>query len=96
MMFAATLLRDVLPADATLNLSLIRRVLLLPKLMSLAKLTGQYDSKFLGREIDIDAMLQHSLEPTLEPAATALLQRYYRTRIWQRFIVGRTGVLPES
>ncbi|MBL8848139.1 MAG: hypothetical protein JNG89_00560 [Planctomycetaceae bacterium] len=88
MMFAATLLRDVLPADATLNLSLMRRVLLLPKLMSLAKLTGRYESKFLGREIDIDAMLQHPLEPDLDPAATALLQRYYRTRIWQRFIVG--------
>lgn len=88
MMFAATLLRDVLPADATLNLSLVRRVLLLPKLMSLAKLTGRYDSKFLGREIDIDAMLRHPLEPDLDPAATALLQRYFRTRIWQRFIVG--------
>ena len=88
MMFAATLLRDVLPADATLNLSLIRRVMLLPKLMSLAKLTGRYDSKFLGREIDIDAMLDHELAADLEPAATALLQRYYRTRVWQRFIVG--------
>ena len=88
MMFAATLLRDVLPADATLNLSLIRRVMLLPKLMSLAKLTGRYDSKFLGRQIDIDAMLQHPLEPDLDPAATVLLKRYYRTRIWQRFIVG--------
>jgi len=88
MMFAATLLRDVLPVDAMLNLSLWRRVRLLPKLMSLAKLTGRYESKFLGREIDIDAMLRHPLEPDLEPAATALLQRYYRTRIWQRFIVG--------
>jgi len=88
MMFAATLLRDVLPADATLNLSLWRRVKLLPKLMSLAKLTGSYDSKFLGRELNIDAMLRHPLEPDLDPGATALLTRYYRTRIWQRFIVG--------
>jgi Fe-S-cluster containining protein len=88
MMFAATLLRDVLPADATLNLSMWRRIRLLPKLMSLAKLTGSYDSKFLGYEIDIDAMLRHPLEPDLDPAATALLQRYYRTRIWQRFIAG--------
>jgi hypothetical protein len=56
--------------------------------MSLAKLTGRYDSKLLGREVDIDAMLQHPLEPDLDPAATALLQRYYRTRLWQRFIVG--------
>ncbi|MFO1096344.1 MAG: hypothetical protein U0992_24025 [Planctomycetaceae bacterium] len=88
MMFAATLLRDVLPVDATLNLSLWRRVRLLPKLMSLAKLTGRYESKFLGREIDIDAMLRHPLQSDLDPASTALLQRYYRTRIWQRFIVG--------
>jgi len=88
MMFAATLLRDVLPVDATLNLSLWRRVRLLPKLMSLAKLTGGYESKFLGRPLDIDAMLRHPLEPDLDPAATALLQRYYRTRIWQRFIAG--------
>lgn len=88
MMFAATLLRDVLPADATLNLSVWRRVKLLPKLMSLAKLTGTYESKFLGRELDIDAMLRHPLEPDLDVGATALLQRYFRTRIWQRFIAG--------
>ena len=88
MMFAATLLRDVLPPDVTLNMSLWGRVKLLPKLMSLAKLSGRYDSKFLGREIDVDAVLAHQLEPDLDPGATFLLCRYLRTRLWQRFLVG--------
>lgn len=88
MMFAATLLRDVLPPDVTLNMSLWGRVKLLPKLMSLAKLSGRYDSKFLGREIDVDAVLANELEPDLDPAATFLLSRYVRTRLWQRFLVG--------
>jgi hypothetical protein len=88
MMFAATLLRDVLPPDVTLNMSLWGRVRLLPKLMSLAKLSGRYDSKFLGREVDVEAVLSHELEPDLDPAATFLLCRYFGTRLWQRFLVG--------
>lgn len=88
MMFAATLLRDVLPPDVTLNMSLWGRVKLLPKLMSLAKLSGRYDSKFLGREIDVEAVLAHELDADLDSAATFLLCRYFRTRLWQRFLVG--------
>jgi Fe-S-cluster containining protein len=88
MMFAATLLRDVLPPDVTLNMSLWGRVRLLPRLMSLAKLSGRYESKLLGREIDVEAVLSHELEPELDPAATFLLCRYFRTRLWQRFLVG--------
>jgi len=88
MMFAATLLRDVFPPDATLSMGLVRRVLMLPKLMSLAKLTGRYDSKFLGREVNVDAVLEHPITAGITHDATRLLQRYFRTRIWQRYIVG--------
>lgn len=88
MMFAATLLRDVLPPDVTLAMSVWRRVRLLPRLMALAKLSGRYESRFLGREVDVDDVLGHRLEPELDPDATALLARYFRARIWQRFIVG--------
>lgn len=88
MMFAATLLRDVLPPDVTLNMNLWGRVRLLPKLMSLAKLSGRYDSRFLGREIDAEAVLSHDLDAELDPAAGFLLCRYFRTRLWQRFLVG--------
>jgi Fe-S-cluster containining protein len=88
MAFASTLMRDVLPPDVTLNMSLIGRVMLLPKLMSLAKLSGRYDSKFLGYNVDVDQVLAHPVEPQLDAGATELLQRYYRSRIWQRFLVG--------
>jgi Fe-S-cluster containining protein len=88
MAFASTLMRDVLPPDVTLNMSLLRRVMLLPRLMSLAKLSGRYDSKFLGYTVDVDQALAHPVEPDLDQGATELLQRYYRSRIWQRFLVG--------
>lgn len=88
MQFASTLMRDVLPPEVTLNLSLWKRVMLLPKLMPLARLTGSYNSKLLGHEIDFDAVLNHPLQPDLDPLASFLLQRYYRTRLWQRFLVG--------
>jgi Fe-S-cluster containining protein len=88
MLFAATLLRDVLPLGINLNMSIWRRMLMLPKLMSLAKLCGSYESKLLGHEICIEDVFAHALEADLDPAATALLQRYFRTRFWQRFLVG--------
>ena len=88
MLFAATLLRDVLPLGVTLNMSLWRRVMMLPKLMTLAKLSGSYDSKLLGHEICIEDVFRHELNADLEPEAAALLTRYFRTRLWQRFLVG--------
>ncbi|REJ95205.1 MAG: YkgJ family cysteine cluster protein [Planctomycetota bacterium] len=88
MMFASTLLRDVLPPSVHLNLSVWRRVLLLPKLMKIAKLTGEYDSKLLGRKVDIDAVLAHPLEGGLKKDASALLRRCIATRMWQRLLAG--------
>ena len=88
MMFASTLLRDVLPPSVHLNLSVWRRVLLLPKLMKIAKLTGEYESKLLGRNIDIDAVLAHPLEGGLAEDASALLCRCIATRFWQRLLAG--------
>jgi Fe-S-cluster containining protein len=88
MLFASTLLRDILPPDVTLNLSLAKRVMLLPKLMPLAKLSGRYESKLLGREVDLDAVSRHRLQPGMDPTAAFLLNRYFRTRLWERFLVG--------
>ena len=88
MLFASTLMRDVLSPDVTLNLSMFKRMLLLPKLMPLAKMTGRYDSKLLGYEIDFDVVLNHPLESGIDPLASFLLARYFRTRLWQRFFVG--------
>ena len=88
MLFAATLLRDVLPLEVNLNMSVWRRMRMLPKLMSLAKLRGSYESKLLGHEVRVEEVLAHALDTGLESTATVLLQRYFRTRIWQRFLVG--------
>lgn len=88
MQFASTLLRDILPPDVTLNLSVAKRVMLLPKLMPLAKLTGRYESKLLGREVDLDEVSGYRLQTELDPSGAFLLNRYFRTRLWERFLVG--------
>jgi len=88
MLFAATLLRDVLPLGVTMNMSIWRRIMMLPKLMTLAKLSGSYDSKLLGHEVCVEDVFSHELNAELDPEATALLVRYFRTRLWQRFLVG--------
>lgn len=88
MRFAATLLRDAVPKEVTLNMSLWRRLMTLPKLMPLAKLTGEYFSKVQQRTIDIDQVVSHSLPAGVDAGATELLKRCFRARIWQRFLIG--------
>ncbi|HRX84685.1 MAG TPA: YkgJ family cysteine cluster protein [Phycisphaerae bacterium] len=88
MLFAATLFRDTCPADAPIQLSLWKRLTLMPKLMSLARLNGAYASRLLGCNLNIGQVLQHEVDPQIDPAGTALLLRYYRTRLWQRYLCG--------
>jgi Fe-S-cluster containining protein len=94
MRFAATLMRDALPQEVTLNMSLWRRIFSLPKVMPLAKMSGTYFSKVQQREIDIDQVAKHPLPDGIDAQATELLKRCFRTRIWQRFLIGtRLSVL---
>jgi Fe-S-cluster containining protein len=86
--FAATLMRDALPKEVTVNMSLWRRIASLPKLMPLVKLTGTYFSKVQQREIDIDQVLDHPLPGGIAAEGTVLLKRCFRARIWQRYLIG--------
>jgi len=88
MLFAATLFRDTCPADAPITLSLWKRLTLMPKLMSLARLNGAYASRLLGRNLNIAQVLQHQVEEQIDAAGTGLLLRYYRSRFWQRYLCG--------
>ncbi len=88
LLFAATLFRDTAPIDATSYAGLWKRLTMLPKLMSLARFSGAYASRVLGRNISVADVMQHPVAPQLDPAATGLLLRYMRSRIWQRLLVG--------
>ena len=88
LLFAATLYRDTCPAGAGLPMGLWKRLTLLPKLMSLAKLSGAYPSRLLGRNVAITEVMAHKVDTALAPEATELLLRYYRSRIWQRRLMG--------
>jgi len=87
-LFAATLYPDTVPADATGSMGFFRRLTRIPKLMALAKMSGVYPSRVLGRNICIGEVMQHEVAEELPAAATRLLVRYYRSRIWQRFLAG--------
>jgi Fe-S-cluster containining protein len=88
LLFASTLYPDTLPSEPTGKVGLVKRLMLLPRLMSLGQLTGVYASRICGRNIDVDAVLRHEVRPDLAAGATALLLRYFRSRFWQRMIVG--------
>ena len=88
LLFAATLYPDTVPPDAVDGLGFFRRLTLIPKLMSLATLSGGYASRLLGRNVSINRVLAHEVEPAMADEATALLFRYFRSRIWQRTLVG--------
>lgn len=87
-LFAATLYPDTLPADAPGGLGLLRRLTLMPKLMSLATLSGGYASRLLGRNVSMAEVLGHQVEPRISAGGTALLLRYCRSRLWQRLLAG--------
>jgi len=88
MLFAATLHPDTVPPDVTGRMKIGRRLAMIPRLMSLAQLNGGYASRLLGRNISIDAVMRHEVSPELDEEATRLLLRYFRSRIWQRMLVG--------
>jgi len=88
LLFAATLYPDTVPSDAAGGLGFLRRLTLIPKLMSLATMSGGYASRLLGRNVSMAAVLEHKLDAAWTPEATALVRRYYRSRLWQRRIAG--------
>jgi Fe-S-cluster containining protein len=88
MLFAATLQPDTIPADLVGRPGLATRLLLVPKLMSLAQLSGGYASRLLNRNVSIRDVLAHPLEPGLDAESTQLLARYFRARLWQQTLVG--------
>jgi Fe-S-cluster containining protein len=87
-LFAATLYRDTLPLEAVMNLMALKWVTLLPRLMSLAKLNGVYASRLLGRNVPVRDVMMYPVESEIEPGGTRLLLRYYRSRFWQRYLMG--------
>ena len=87
-LFAATLYPDTIPADATRKLGFGRRLALIPKLFSLAKLSGGYASRLLGRNVSINDVMAHDVSDELESAGRDLLVRYFHSRLWQRFLAG--------
>jgi Fe-S-cluster containining protein len=88
LLFAATLLRDILPPDATIQMGLLRRLTMMPRLASIAKFRGSYQSRLLGYRVAPAHVMAHPVGDELEPEAQELLVRYFRTRYWQRSLAG--------
>lgn len=84
-LFAATLFPDTLPPDSPATLGFFRRLTLVPRLMSLTRMRGGYASRLLKRNIRVDELLDRAADVPLTPDAAALLGRYLRSRLWQRF-----------
>ncbi len=84
-LFAATMFPDTLPLDATANMGFLRRVTLVPKLMTLAQMRGAYASRLLGRNVAIEQVVKAAAGAAITPAASSLLCQYLASRIWQRF-----------
>lgn len=87
-LLAATLYPDTLPVDAAGGLSFFKRLLLMPKLFSLATLSGTYASRLLGRNVSISKVLRHEVAREMDAKVTGLLMRYFHARCWQRMIAG--------
>ena len=60
----------------------------MPRLMALATLAGTYPSRLLGRNICINEVMEYELPEELETGATQVLVRYFRSRLWQRYLAG--------
>lgn len=90
LLFAMTLFKDTLPASAAQksNFGFFQRLLLVPKLMSLASQKGGYASRLLHRNVKLDVLLSQSDLPQLDEKANKLLCRYIQSRLWQRLLVG--------
>lgn len=87
-LFAATLYPDTVPADAGSRMGFFKKLSLVPRLMSLAQLSGAYPSRVLGRNIAVREVMEHEVDAELEADANALMLRYFRSRFWQRTMVG--------
>jgi Fe-S-cluster containining protein len=87
-LFAATLYPDTTPADAAGSLGFLQRITLVPRLMSLARLSGAYASRLLGRNLCLHEVMRAELADQLPAASTELLARYYHSRLWQRYLAG--------
>lgn len=90
LLFAMTLFKDTLPASAAQksNFNFFQRLMLVPKLMSLASQKGGYASRLLKRNVKLDVLLGLSELPALDEEANELLCRYIQSRLWQRLLVG--------
>jgi hypothetical protein len=88
MLFAATLQPDIVPADLVGQMGLFGKLTLIPKLIALASLSGAYASRLLGRNVRVDEVIRHPIDPGLDAEATELLVRYFRSRLWARTLVG--------
>lgn len=89
LLFASTIFRDAVPRERVQKgMGFFKRITLLPKVMSLAKLNGVYPSLVLGRNVSIRECLAHDVGEAIAPAGEKLLLRYFRTRFWQRLLAG--------
>jgi Fe-S-cluster containining protein len=90
MLFAMTLFKDTLPASAAQKAALgfFRRMMLVPKLMSLASQRGGYASRLLRRNVKLDVLMNPANLPQLAARANTLLCQYIRSRLWQQLLVG--------
>ncbi len=85
-LFAITLFKDTLPVEQAheRGMSFLRRLTLIPKLISLTTLRGGYASRLLKRNVRFDEVVSCAADSQLDDAGTALLCRYITSRIWQQ------------
>lgn len=89
LLFAMTLFKDTLPESAAKSqIGFFRRMLLVPKLMSLASQKGGYASRLLKNNVKLDVVMGLTELPRLDEKANKLLCRYVQSRLWQRLLVG--------
>lgn len=84
MLFTATLYPDTVPNGSMESMGFGQRLLLIPRLMSLATQNGAYASRLLECNISVRDVMRHDVGDRLEDDSTALLLRYFRSRFWQR------------
>ena len=84
MLFTATLYPDTVPSGSMESMGFSQRLLLIPRLMSLATQNGAYASRLLECNISVRDVMRHDVGERLEDDSSALLLRYFRSRFWQR------------
>ncbi len=84
MLFTATLYPDTVPSGSMESMGFGQRLMLIPRLMSLATQNGAYASRLLACNISVRDVMRHDVGERLEDESTALLLRYFRSRFWQR------------